>query len=74
MTDMINQPPHYTYGDIEIIDVIEMITSQYPADVAFVIGNAIKYISRAPHKNGVEDLNKAQWYLNRAFDKWEDQQ
>lgn len=71
MTDMINQPPHYTYGDIEIIDVIEMITSQYPADVAFVIGNAIKYISRAPHKNGVEDLNKAVWYLNRAIKKWE---
>ncbi|HBO2457076.1 TPA: DUF3310 domain-containing protein [Pseudomonas aeruginosa] len=74
MTDMINQPPHYTYGDIEVIDIIEMITSQYPSDVAFVIGNSIKYISRANHKNGVEDLNKAVWYLNRAIKKWETEQ
>lgn len=34
MTDMINQPPHYTYGDIEIIDVIEMITKEYPSELA----------------------------------------
>ena len=58
MTDMINQPPHYTYGDIEIIDVIEMITKEYPSELAFVIGNATKYISRSPYKNGVEDLKK----------------
>ena len=50
MTDMVNQPPHYTYGDIEIIDVIEMITKEYPSELAFVIGNATKYISRSPYK------------------------
>ncbi|MBX5315977.1 DUF3310 domain-containing protein [Staphylococcus caprae] len=70
MTDMINQPPHYTYGDIEIIDVIEMITKEYPSELAFVIGNATKYISRSPYKNGVEDLKKARWYIDRAIEKW----
>lgn len=74
MADNVNHPEHYTYGNIEIIDVIEMITKEYPSDVAFVIGNAIKYISRANHKNGVEDLNKAVWYLNRAIKKWEAEQ
>ncbi|RRJ28856.1 DUF3310 domain-containing protein, partial [Pseudomonas aeruginosa] len=41
--DMINKPPHYTYGDIEIIDFIEQVTAQYPPELAFAIGSAIKY-------------------------------
>lgn len=69
--DMVKQPPHYTYGDIQIIDFIEQVTAQYPPELAFAIGNAIKYISRANHKNGKEDLDKARWYLNRAFENWE---
>lgn len=72
MADNINQPPHYTYGDIEIIDFIEQVTKGYKPELAFAIGNAIKYISRANYKNGKEDLEKARWYLNRAFDKWKD--
>lgn len=71
MADNINQPPHYTYGDIEIIDFIEQVTKDYKPELAFAIGNAIKYISRANRKNGKEDLDKARWYLNRAFEKWE---
>lgn len=70
--DMVKQPPHYTYGDIQIIDFIEQVTAQYPPELAFALGNAIKYIARAPHKNGKEDLDKARWYLNRAFENWED--
>ncbi len=70
--DVVNQPPHYTYGDIEVIDYIEQVTKDYPAEMAFAIGNAIKYISRAQHKNGKEDLAKARWYLQRAFDNWSD--
>ena len=72
--DMVNEPPHYTYGDIEVIDFIEQITKDYKPELAFSIGNAIKYIARANHKNGKEDLDKARWYLNRAFEKWEHQQ
>jgi hypothetical protein len=69
--DIINKPNHYTYGDIETIDFVEQVTSAYPTNIAFSIGNAIKYIARAPFKNGVEDLKKAVWYLNRAIKKWE---
>ena len=70
--DVVNKPKHYTYGDIEVIDYIEQVTKDYKPELAFAIGNAIKYISRANHKNGKEDLDKARWYLNRAFEKWED--
>lgn len=70
--DVVNKPTHYTYGDIEVIDYIEQVTKDYKPELAFAIGNAIKYISRANHKNGKEDLDKARWYLNRAFEKWED--
>ncbi|EGQ3351206.1 DUF3310 domain-containing protein [Staphylococcus pseudintermedius] len=70
--DVVNNPSHYTYGNIEVIDYIEQVTKDYPPELAFSIGNAIKYISRAVHKNGKEDLDKARWYLQRAYDKWEE--
>ncbi|MGC7562372.1 DUF3310 domain-containing protein [Staphylococcus epidermidis] len=72
LDDKVNHPTHYTYGNIEIIDFIEQVTKDYKPELAFAIGNAIKYISRANRKNGKEDLDKARWYLNRAFEKWED--
>ncbi|WP_187759494.1 DUF3310 domain-containing protein [Staphylococcus epidermidis] len=72
LDDKVNHPTHYTYGDIEVIDFIEQVTKDYKPELAFAIGNAIKYISRANRKNGKEDLDKARWYLNRAFEKWED--
>lgn len=72
LDDKVSHPTHYTYGDIEIIDFIEQVTKDYKPELAFAIGNAIKYISRANRKNGKEDLDKARWYLNRAFEKWED--
>ena len=65
--DVVNKPKHYTYGDIEVIDYIEQVTKNYKPELAFAIGNAIKYISRANHKNG-KDLDKARWYLERAFE------
>lgn len=71
LDDKVNHPSHYTYGDIEIMDFIEQVTKDYKPELAFAIGNAIKYISRANRKNGKEDLDKARWYLNRAFEKWE---
>lgn len=70
--DVVNKPKHYTYGDIEVIDYIEQVTKDYKPELAFAIGNAIKYISRANYKNGKEDLDKARWYLERAFENWED--
>ncbi len=69
--DMINQPPHYTYGDIEIIDFCDQICKQYPPELSPYVFNAIKYLSRANMKGGKEDIEKAKWYLQRVFDKWE---
>lgn len=61
VVDMVNHPPHYTAGGIETIDFIEA------KKLGYLLGNVIKYVSRAAHKGGVEDLKKAQWYLNRAI-------
>lgn len=66
--DNIN-PTHYTYGKYECIDVIQDITKDLKGEEAFCIGNAIKYIWRFKHKNGVEDLTKAKWYLDRIINK-----
>lgn len=68
MNDVINHPAHYTFGKIETIDVIE------DWNLPYHLGNAIKYISRAGHKDPtkkIEDLKKAQWYLNRYIEKLE---
>ena len=71
-TDPVNHPEHYNYGEIEIIDFIEQVTQHYNSDVAYHIGNAIKYLARSPHKNGKEDIEKARWYIERAYQKWSD--
>ena len=66
--DSINHPPHYTYGQIEVIDYIEQVASIYPSRQAPSVANVIKYISRAPLKGGIEDLKKARFYLNRLIE------
>ena len=62
--DLVNHPPHYKAGGIEVIDFIEA------KDLNFRLGNAIKYISRAGKKDSdpVQDLEKAAWYLKREID------
>ncbi|BAH17624.1 DUF3310 domain-containing protein [Macrococcoides caseolyticum] len=67
--DIINKAGHYNYGDIEVIDFIEQVIEHYPSVVANSIANVIKYVARAPHKNDVQDLEKAQYYIKRAIDK-----
>ncbi|MDK9844759.1 DUF3310 domain-containing protein [Staphylococcus equorum] len=67
----VNHPSHYNYGEIEVIDFIEQVTQHYNPNVAYHIGNAIKYLARSPHKNGKEDVAKAKWYIERAYDKWD---
>ena len=70
--DNVNSPSHYNYGEIEVIDFIEQVTQHYNPNVAYHIGNAIKYLARSPHKNGKEDVDKARWYIERAYQKWSD--
>ncbi|MGK8294050.1 DUF3310 domain-containing protein [Staphylococcus arlettae] len=69
--DTVNHPSHYNYGEIEVIDFIEQVTQHYNANVAYHIGNAIKYLARSPHKNGKEDVEKAKWYIERAYENWD---
>ena len=67
--DMVNSPWHYTVGGIETIDFIEAKGLDYH------LGNAVKYISRAPFKHPsdidsqITDLKKAIWYIERYLDR-----
>ena len=65
--DTVGKPKHYNYGEVEVLDYIEQVAELYPPTVAIHVANVIKYLSRAPLKNGVEDLEKAQYYLDRAI-------
>lgn len=61
--DVVNHPSHYTTG-MECID--EMVLVFGEATVAnFCLCNVWKYRKRALHKNGQEDLDKADWYMNK---------
>ena len=70
MAETVNHPAHYG-GDTtyEVIKVIEA----WGLDNNFCLGNTVKYIARAGKKNEniLEDLKKAQWYLNREIEKLE---
>lgn len=65
MNDKVNSPPHYTQGGVECIDAIKAATYGLTGFEGYCTGNAIKYIWRWKHKNGVEDLKKAHWYIKR---------
>jgi hypothetical protein len=67
--DNVNHPSHYTAGKYEVIELIESITNSMELTPfeGYMLGNAIKYISRFKRKNGIEDLEKAQWYINRLI-------
>ena len=66
--DMVNNPSHYTEGEIECIDAIRSALGPYGFKY-FCRGNAIKYIWRCELKgNAEQDLRKANWYLN-AIDR-----
>jgi hypothetical protein len=66
LNDPVNSPSHYTTGGIETIDFIEA------KELDYNLGNVVKYITRADKKGRkLEDLKKAQWYLNRAVSNLE---
>lgn len=62
--DPVNHPRHYTWlpNGLEVIDVTENLN--------FCLGNAVKYIMRAGHKDSqIQDLQKARWYIDREIDR-----
>ena len=72
-SDPVNHPAHYTEGNIEAIDYMldSMGEDNFVAGCEFVIK---KYLHRWRSKNGVEDLKKAQWYLNKMIKVLEGQE
>ena len=64
MSDNVNHPEHYETGPFECIE----LSHHY----SFAVGNAIKYVWRHQMKNGLEDLEKARWYLHYASEHGEE--
>lgn len=62
---VVNHPPHYASGKIEVIEAIE------DWGLGFHLGNVVKYTARAGKKDPakeIEDLEKASWYLKRKIE------
>ena len=72
--DMVNHPSHYTQGVIECIDCIKSATVGKAGIEAFCVGNAIKYLFRYEEKNGIEDVKKARWYIDRLIKELEEKE
>ena len=70
--DAVHSPSHYQIPGtgMEVIDVIEGILTPEQFE-GYCYGNIIKYILRAPRKNGAEDLKKAAWYVDREIRRLE---
>ena len=60
--DNVHQPSHYQ-GKVECIDAIESAVDGLEGIEAVCTANVIKYVYRWKKKNGLEDLEKAMWYL-----------
>ena len=71
--DMVHEPPHYQFGKFSARVIIELVGKTYkPASVFYHVGNALKYLMRAPRKNGLQDLQKAKQSVEFAIETWED--
>ena len=69
---MVSHPSHYqSKSGLEVIDVIEAFTAELAGIEAVDTGNAIKYILRWKHKNGVQDLKKTMWYIQHLINHLE---
>jgi len=71
ISDSVNHPPHYKVGGIETIDYMKAksTTEEFRGHLRLT---AIKYLSRTGYKgDALEDLKKAQWYLNKLIGEFE---
>lgn len=67
MADAIN-PSHYKQGKVECIDAIESATVNKTGLEAVCTANVIKYLFRYEAKNGLEDVYKSRWYINKLIE------
>ena len=66
---MVSHPSHYqSKSGLEVIDVIKAFTEDLKGIEAVDTANAIKYICRWKNKNGIQDLEKAIWYIQHLID------
>ena len=72
--DMVNHPQHYTRGGIECIECIKAAVSNKVGIEAVCVANVIKYLFRYEEKNGIEDVRKAKWYIERLLKELEEGQ
>lgn len=63
---MVNRPEHYRQGSVECIEAIESSMSREEFQ-GYLKGNVQKYVWRYRYKNGVQDLHKARWYIDRLI-------
>lgn len=68
LSDPVNHPAHYTQGGIECIDALRAALGKEGFKF-YCRGNIMKYLWRTEHKNKLEDLKKAQWYLSRLIEE-----
>ena len=72
MGDNVNHPDHYqNIAGVEAIDILNDVVKDLPGKQAAMLWNAMKYLLRFQKKNGVEDLKKAQNYLQWLIDEVE---
>ena len=70
--DMVHEPLHYQFGKFSARVIIELVGKTYKsASVFYHVGNALKYLMRAPRKNGLQDLKKAKQSVEFAIENWE---
>ena len=69
-SDPVNSPSHYNQAGIECIDAIAAMTGEGFEYVCQA--NVAKYLWRYRYKNGLQDLEKARWYLNKLIEQYED--
>ena len=72
--DMVSHPKHYAQGDIECIDALKAATVGKRGIEAVCVANVIKYLWRYEEKNGIEDVRKAKWYIERLLKELEESQ
>ncbi len=65
--DNVDHPSHYETGKFECIDVMKE-TQGAEAVKHFCLCNAFKYLYRHNNKNGVEDIRKARWYIDKYLE------
>lgn len=68
----VDHPAHYNAGRVECIDAMEAATVDLAGLENICTAQIIKYVWRWKHKNGLEDLKKARWYLDRLIKRVED--